>query len=60
MKSIDPAQLQASDFGSAFDPVLNGVAHGLADLFPPIENAPRTRDEETEPSDEPEPDTRQP
>ena len=60
MKSIDPAQLRASDFGSAFDPVLSGVAHGLAGLFPPIENAPRNRDEETEPSDETEPDERQP
>jgi hypothetical protein len=28
-------------FGSPYDPLLNGVAQGLATLFPPIDNARR-------------------
>ncbi len=28
-------------FGSPYDPLLNGVAQGLAMLFPPIDNARR-------------------
>ena len=40
-------ELEEQNFGSSFDPVLNGVAHGLARLFPPIENVhPSERDED--------------
>ncbi len=31
-------------FGSRFDPILNGVAQGLASLFPPVEAAHARRD----------------
>ena len=30
-------ELQSRSFGTAYDPVLNGIARGLADLFPLIE-----------------------
>ena len=31
-------ELEDESYGSSFDPVLNGVAHGLARLFPPVHN----------------------
>ena len=35
-------------FGSSFDPVLNGVAQGLASLFPPVETVRPTEPDEAE------------
>lgn len=35
------AALHPRDLGSVYDPVLHGVAGGLADLFPPIHNLHR-------------------
>jgi hypothetical protein len=42
MRSIDP---HTPSFGSSHDPVLHGVASGLADLFPPVEQSTRTVEE---------------
>ena len=39
-------ELEEQGYGSAFDPVLTGVAHGLARLFPPIDNACRREQDE--------------
>ena len=39
----------------AYDPVLDGVSRGLADLFPPIDNPPRrenAKEDEANPSDQ--------
>ena len=35
------AGLHPRDLGSVYDPVLHGVAGGLAELFPPIHNSQR-------------------
>jgi hypothetical protein len=42
MRTIDP---HTSSFGSSHDPVLHGVASGLADLFRPVEHPASLADE---------------
>lgn len=42
MRTIDP---HTPSFGSSHDPVLHGVAIGLADLFPPVEHPASVADE---------------
>ena len=32
------SELRIQSFGSSYDPILSGIARGLADLYPPIEN----------------------
>jgi len=32
------SELRIQTFGSSYDPVLSGIARGLADLYPPIEH----------------------
>lgn len=44
--SISTTDRAERSFGSSFDPLLNGVAQGLATLFPPIENARRPASED--------------
>jgi hypothetical protein len=48
MRTLD---LHAPTFGSSHDPVLHGVAAGLADLFPPVDHPTRQMDEPDLPSD---------
>ncbi|GEP01186.1 hypothetical protein [Methylobacterium haplocladii] len=43
MTTADPVD---RSFGSSFDPLLSGVAQGLATLFPPIENTRRPASED--------------
>ena len=45
MRTIDPHTLS---FGSSHDPVLHGVASGLADLFPPVDHPAGLADEPQE------------
>ena len=42
LSSFKTAALPPIDLGSAYDPVLHGVAGGLADLFPPVHNPQRS------------------
>ena len=32
------SELRIHSFGSSYDPVLSGIARGLADLYPPVEH----------------------
>ena len=48
MRTLD---LHAPTFGSSHDPILHGVATGLADLFPPVDHPVGLVDEPATPSD---------
>lgn len=43
---MSTSEHEERSFGSSFDPLLNGVAQGLAALFPPVENGRRPASEE--------------
>lgn len=32
------SELRIQSFGSSYDPMLSGIARGLADLYPPVEH----------------------
>ncbi|GLS43822.1 hypothetical protein [Methylobacterium brachythecii] len=43
---LTKTELDERSFGSPFDPLLHGVAQGLANLFPPIETVRLPQSEE--------------